>query len=182
MCSRAPFLGSILSPSLFSSTNASKNLLSFQATFKCGGQGCTYCPFIQKGDTISSASTGKTHKIHSFTNCNTLYVIYAITCTTCCIQYVGRTTRRLKDRLYDHLYDIEKDHATNVARHWNQIHQKDTSSLVIQGIDKIVKPLRGGDKFFCSILCKREVRWIFFLNTRRPLGLNYEWDVSNFYQ
>lgn len=75
--------------------------------------------------------------------------------------------------------DMEKDHATNVARHWNEFHQKDTSSLVIQGIDKIVRPPRDGDKFY--ILCKQEVRGIIILNTRRPLGLNFEWHVSHFY-
>lgn len=133
-----------------------------------------------EGDVVVSTSTGKSHKIHSLVNCNTRYVIYAITCTACSIQYVGRMIQRLKDRLYDHLYDIEKDHATNVARHWNSVHHKDTSSLVIQGIDKIVKLPRGGDKF--SILCKREVHWIFFLNTRCPSGLNFEWDVSHSYQ
>lgn len=85
------------------------------------------------------------------------------------VQYVGRTIRRLKDRLCDHLYDIEKDHNTNVARHWNLTHSKDTFSLHIQGIEKIICPVRGGDKF--RLLCRREVFWIFFLNTRIPRGV-----------
>lgn len=54
-----------------------------------------------------------------------------------------------------------------MAHHWNEFHCKDTSSLIIQGIDKIVRPLRDGDKF--GILCKQEVRWIITLNTRQPL-------------
>lgn len=97
----------------------------------------------------------------------------------CRVQYVGRTTHMLKDGLYDHLYDIVKKHSTNIARHWNINHQKDTKSLVIQGIEKIRKPPRGGDKF--NILYRQEVKWIFIFNTRQPFGLNYEWDVSHFY-
>lgn len=64
-------------------------------------------PFVKGGDTIIATSTGKSHKIHSFIYCNTRYIVYVITCTICSIKYVGRTTRRLRDRLYDHLHDIE---------------------------------------------------------------------------
>lgn len=112
-------------------------------------------------------------------NWNTKFLVYVITCEMCHIQYVGRTTRRLKDRLYDHLYDIEKNKSTDVAKYWNDIHHKDVSSLVIQGVEKIVTPKRGGDLF--RTLCRREVFWIFSLNTRLPLGLKFEWDVSHYY-
>lgn len=115
MSRKAPSLGNLLSPSLFSSKTSSNNWLSFKGTFRCGGQNCTYCSRIKGGDIIISSSTGKTHKIHSFANCNTRYVIYVITCTTCSVQYVGRTILRLKDRLYDHLYDIEKKITTRVS-------------------------------------------------------------------
>lgn len=106
--------------------------------------------------------------------------MYVITCDKCQIQYVGRTTRRLRDRLYDHLYDIEKDKLTNVAKHWIYVHQKDVSSLFIQGVEKIATPVGGGGGKF-HLLCKREVFWIFSLNTRIPLGMNFEWDVSYYY-
>lgn len=135
-----------LSPSLYTSKKNAHWLL-FKGTFKCRSKSCVYCPFIKGGDAVLSATTGKSYKILSFINCNTQFVVYVITCTLCSIQYVGRTTRRL-----NHLYDIEKDHSTNVACHWNDFHNKDTSSLVIQGIEKVVRPPRGGDKF--KILCK----------------------------
>lgn len=128
---------------------------------------------------MTSTSTGRRHKIQSFIDCNTRFVVYVITCSLCSIQNVGRTTCRLKDHLYDHLHDIEKEHSTNVARRWNDFHNKDTSSLTIQGMDKIVRPPRGGDKL--DILCGQEVCCIFILNTRQPAGLNFEWDVSHFY-
>lgn len=102
-----------------------------------------------------------------------------ITCKKACkIQYVGPTTRRLRDRLKDHTYNIEKRRGTNVARHFNDVHDGDISLLQIQGIEKVT-PNSGGDSF--RILCKQEVFRIFSLNTRNPMGFNFEWDLTHFY-
>lgn len=177
---RAPTLGNSLSPSLVVSEQRKANWLNFKGNYKCGKKGCNYCSHIKKGKQVQSCTNGKVFNIASFIICNTQFIIYVITCDICQIQYVGRTTRRLRDRLYDHLYDIEKDRLTNVAKHWIFAHQKDVTSLHIQGIEKIVTPTRGGDRF--QLLCKRKVYWIFSLNTRIPLGLNFEWDVSYFYE
>lgn len=66
----------------------------------------------------------------------------------------------------------------NIAIHWNLCY-KDTSSLCIQRVEKILSK-RGGNKF--RLLCKREIYWIFHLNTRKPIGMNFEWDISHFYE
>lgn len=176
---RAPTLGNSLSLSLFSSQPLGSNWLHFKGNFKCGIKGCDYCCFIKKGKSVSSTTNSKSFDILSVINCNTKFLVYLITCEACHIQYVGHTTRGLKDRLYDHLYDIEKNKSTNVAKHWNLIHFKDVTSLSIQGVERIVTPKRGGDKF--RTLCKLEVFWIFSAHTRIPSGLNFEWDVSHYY-
>ena len=139
---RAPTLGGVLSPSLFVSKPISQTWLNFVGTFKCGTHGCRYCPLIGTGQVVKSCSNGRDFKIKEFINCNTKYVVYVITCNSCHVQYVGRTIRRLRDRLS--LYDIEKDHNTNVAKHWNNVHDKNISSLSIQGMERIVCPARGG--------------------------------------
>lgn len=100
--------GGPLSPSLFISEHLGSNWLHFRGNFKCGMKGCDYCRHIKKGKYVHSSATGKSFDITSFINCNTKFLDYVITCDLCHIQYVGRTTRWLKDRLYDHLYDIEK--------------------------------------------------------------------------
>ena len=176
---RAPTLGGVLSPSLFESKPTSSTWLDFVGTFKCGTNGCRYCPLIGAGKVIRSCSSGRNFFIKQYINCNTKFVVYVITCNICNVQYVGRTIRRLRDRLSDHLYDIDKNHNTNVARHWNNVHDKNISSLSIQGIERIVCPVRGGDRF--KLLCKREVYCIFHLNSRQPWGLNFDWDVSHFH-
>lgn len=177
---RAPTLGRSLSPSLFSTNRTKSNWLNFTGNFKCGIKTCNYCRYIKTGQLIKSCSNQKEFSIPVFINCNTKFVVYVITCTSCQVQYVGRTTRRLRDRLHDHLYNTEKEILTNVSKHWVYTHHKDTSSLTIQGIEKIITPVRGGDRF--QLLCKREVLWIFSLDTRIPRGLNFEWDVSHFYE
>lgn len=91
-----------------------------------------------------SISLNKDFKVSTFINCNTKFLVYVITCEQCSVQYVGRTTRRLRDQLYINLYDISKDHSTNLERQWNLCHGKDVSSLCIQGVEKIVLSKRGG--------------------------------------
>lgn len=70
------------------------------------------------------------------------------------------------------LYNIEKEHGTNVARHFNNAHGGDISALQIQGIEKVMVPRRGGDLF--RTLCKRKVFWILHVQTRILSGLNVQ--------
>lgn len=174
-----PHWGGSLSPSLFQSKPVGCNWLHFKGTFKCGSKGCDYWRFIKKGQYVNSSTNGKAFENSQFINCNTKFLVYVITCEQSHVQYVGRTIRRLKDRLYDHLYDIENNKCTNVAKHWNLIYFKDVSSLSIQGMESIKNPARGGDRF--RVVCKRKVYCIFSLHTRIPSGLNFKWNVSHYY-
>lgn len=102
-------------------------------------------------------------------------MIYLITCAYCAIQYVGRTRRRLRDRLRDHVYNTKNKHLTNVGKHFNECHGVDLTAICIQGIEKVVCPKGDGDK--CRLLCTREVYWIFPLKTRFPHFINFDWDI-----
>lgn len=104
-------------------------------------------------------------------------MVYLFTCDLCHIQYAeGRTTRGLRDRFYEHVYSVQKNEITNVAKHFRESHAGDISAMKVQVIEKIRTPKRGGD-----ILCCREVFWIFLLQTHIPSSLNFDWDVSYFY-
>lgn len=108
------------------------------------------------------------------------FKVYLLTCDLCHIHYVGRTTRRLCDRFIEHIYSVTKNQLINVAKHFNMCHDGNISAMRVQVIDKIEVPKKGGDIFI--FLCRREVYWIFHLQTRIPRGLNFEWDVSHFYE
>lgn len=67
---------------------------------------------------------------------------------------------------------------------WPNIGFMYTKKMCLASLSKESKRLLhlsggGGGKF--HLLCKREVFWIFSLNTRIPLGMNFEWDVSYYY-
>lgn len=153
--------------------------LHFKGNYKCGAHDGSCCDHILGGNTFQTTATQKEFEISSFYNCNTRYVVYLIICELYHIQYVGRTTRRLRDRFYEHVYSVQKNKTTNVARHFRGFHAGYTSAMKVQVIEKIRTPERGGDIF--RTLCHKAVFWIFLLQTRIPSGLNFEWDVSHYY-
>ena len=44
--------------------------------------------------------------VKHFINCKTTHVIYRLECPQCKVFYIGRTKRRLQDRLAEHKYAI----------------------------------------------------------------------------
>ena len=50
-------------------------------------------------------------------NCNSSNIIYLITCTNYHKQYVGETSRKLKDRLNDHKFNISTKKATHKLKY-----------------------------------------------------------------
>lgn len=83
---KAPTLGSMLPPSLFSSSVRRENWLSTRGFCNCGHNICTACHYVNRGDTFCSSSKGSQHSIKSMINCNTRFVVYLITCIGCDIQ------------------------------------------------------------------------------------------------
>jgi len=63
-----------------------------------------------KGNLLSTISydvgTQREFTINHFINCQTTFVIYRLECTECEVFYIGRTKRRLLDRLTEHKYAI----------------------------------------------------------------------------
>lgn len=146
--SRAPTLGTILSPSLFLSNKPNNtNWLTTKGFHKCGHNICTACRFAENAHTFCSLGDGKSHEIKSYINCNTKYVIYLISCTECNIQYVGCTKNALKIRIRRHLSDVNKAMALNVSsasRHFQQVHNNNLTSFKFMGIERVSRPIRGG--------------------------------------
>lgn len=134
-------LGNSLSPSYFTSSNKQGTTwLDFKGSYKCGTKDCPFCPCLIKGEGFKSTVSGRNYSVKDFIKSNTRYLIYLITCKICHIQYVGRTTRRWRDRLHDHVCDIQKNHSTNIANHFNRSHGGDLAALQIQGIERVKRP------------------------------------------
>lgn len=60
-----------------------------------------------------------------------------------------------------------------------QVHNKDTTSMSVQGIERVVRPVRGGDHV--KKLRSREMYWMFVLRTYQPNGLNRRSDLDLYY-
>lgn len=92
-----PPLSNVLSPSAFCPHGPNRTWLDFVGNYRCGADICPCCLHTIVGDRFSSSVSGRSYTVGKYINCNTKYVIYLITCKDCHIQYVGRTTRRLRD-------------------------------------------------------------------------------------
>ena len=146
--------------------------------FKC--MNCPHCSNVTQGKTFLDLKTHKSYKINDFINCNTTHVIYRLTCTCPDIFYVGRTKRRLRDRLAEHKYAIRTNNTNYpIARHFNQCHNNNDSLLRITGIEHIKPLTRGGDRL--RKLNQRETYWIHTLDALTPPGLNEDIDFMCFF-
>ena len=115
---------------------------------------------------IHSTSLNLDFHINHHLTCASTNIIYVITCTKCNLQYVGETTRTLRERLTDHKSNIKTNKLTPVSVHFCQpLHS--ISDLKIVAIEKI--PDQSN-----SLLTRldRETYWIRKLATSHPRGLN----------
>lgn len=90
--------------------------------------------------------------------------VYIITCTKCEKQYIGETRNTLATRIWQHKYNIlhKKETDTELVKHFID---HEWNSLRISGIQS--NPL------WTDIERKKlERRWIYWLNTKSPNGLN----------
>ncbi|XP_018108445.1 uncharacterized protein LOC108711328 [Xenopus laevis] len=177
---RSPNLRDKVAPSMLPDINKTdnSNWMKVLGTYKCGANICKCCRFINKSDQFQSTNTQKCYKNRMYANCKTMNVIYLATCR-CGQQYVGKTTRRLKDRVLEHLACINRrDFSSAIAEHVIDKHQAMEQYVTFQVIEFIKLGKRKGD--IEDKLTKREFHWILTLNTAKPKGLNKEGDIKYF--
>ncbi len=93
--------------------------------------------------------------------------------------YVGRTKRRLLDRLAEHKYAIRRGNEEYpMAKHFKLMHNSNPSILRIQGIDHINITIRKGNRELK--LNQRETFWIYKLKANMYPGLNEDLDFTHF--
>ncbi|XP_043914013.1 telomerase protein component 1 [Protopterus annectens] len=90
--------------------NTNTDLGKYSKMSKCGA--CHVCRFINDGPYISISNYGKTIRCPGHCNCNSAMVVYAASCTVCQAFYIGKTIRKLKTRIIEHLSDIKRQKTT----------------------------------------------------------------------
>jgi len=132
---------------------------------KCHHSRCDCCNFIRCSSTFASTITGQEFHINTSMNCNSYNIIYLITCNKCYKQYVGETSRKLKDRLNDHKSNISTNKKTAIAIHFHTVPHKLKHLSIIP-----IEQLTNNNK---ENRLEKEKYWIKALKTSYPFGLNY---------
>lgn len=129
---------------------------------KCCNNKCKACNYIIQDSKFRSSNTLKKFNLKFNFNCKSTSLIYLITCKKCTLQYVGQTTRRLADRITDHISSIKNNKNNPIGIHFNSNnHKLDDFSII--PIDYTVNK---------NTLDNLEIKWQKILNTIYPAGLN----------
>ncbi|OCT74326.1 hypothetical protein XELAEV_18033291mg [Xenopus laevis] len=162
---RAPSLKDKLTSSHFINKSHEKAAMWLPAPVKgmhkCGH--CKCCKYMKKCNDFTHLQNKKVYKIDSFINCQTTAVIYVIECG-CPLWYVGKTLRSIRKRVLEHISDINREvQKSSVASHFKNVHGGNTKNLKTFGIEQVSLGIRGGE--IDKVLLKKELRWLYELNT-----------------
>ena len=139
----------------------------------CNKSTCRYCKLLNKSGTISCQITNEKFTTMMNISCRSSNVIYCISCKICGKQYVGQTLRRIRDRIYEHLRDIElSNHEKMVGKHFSSRDHTGEKDLEVHILEFIKKPPKSPQAGI--IRDRREKRWIHLLRSIAPTGLNLE--------
>ncbi|CAJ0959327.1 unnamed protein product [Ranitomeya imitator] len=137
--------------------------------------GCACCNNMVKGASFHHPHTGKKYEIRKRYTCKSSFVVYVLSCP-CGLYYVGETTMEVKPRISKHKSTIRtKLIELSVPRHFHELGYS-VNQLRYRVIDDVPVLRRGGDRV--SLLKKKELKWIFELDTLFPKGLNIEYQQS----
>jgi len=135
----------------------------------CNSARCLTCRYhATEKDSFKSNNYGSSFKIKSQLNCGSKNIIYLVTCKKCNLQYVGETSRALRDRTTDHRSNISTHKKTPISLHFNSDHHS-FMDLEIIAIEKIPEMDLN---YITTIRKQREEFWQIKLGTKFPAGLN----------
>jgi ferredoxin len=144
-------------------TTAARKILP-KYSKKCGKTRCSTCSHFIENNKFTSTTTKQKFQIkqqYEF-GCTSSNIVYLITCTKCNKQYVGKTTKTLKERITRHRSIILTKQRRYLSLHFN-LPEHSLNNLKVQVIDAAETPTE---------LDKLEQYWIHKLQTIEPKGLN----------
>lgn len=174
---RAKTLKNILAPSMLKTKNKMFNncpdttthIDQIRGNYRCKNKRCKCCINIAHGaKNITSNATGEDFEIKTRIDCDSSFVIYILKCN-CGLQYVGRTSQKLRTRMNQHRSNVMKGYIKHsVSRHAATNHDCNFNHFSISAIEQIGTNVRNRHE----TLAKREMYWIFKFDTLVPKGLN----------
>lgn len=140
---------------------AAENMIEHQIQ-KCNNKRCKLCAILLTEPFFSSSVTKETFTINEDMNCASKNCIYLVTCTICNVQYIGESSRPLRERFNNHRSDIKLRKETAIAKHFTEI-LHEYKHLRVTPIEIVSDHIERKD---------RESYWINKLKSKYPLGLN----------
>ncbi|CAJ0936993.1 unnamed protein product [Ranitomeya imitator] len=138
---------------------------------------CACCNNMVKGASFYHPHTGRKYEIRKRYTCKTSFAVYVLSCP-CGLYYVGATTMEVRARISKHKSTIRTRRVElPVPRHFHDMGHS-VNQLRYRIIDDVPVLRRGGDRV--SFLKKKELKWIFELDTLSPRGMNIEYQQSIF--
>lgn len=130
---------------------------------------CNFCTFICESNMFIHPNTSQFFSFDVSASCDTEHVVYLALCSSCPAFFVGKTDRRLKDRVREHLYQIHIRSNTNaLSEHVLEINNSHTFKILVLYIN--TPSLRGGD--LRNYTERNETNWIIKLQAHIHPGLN----------
>jgi hypothetical protein len=138
---------------------------------KCKSWKCTYCPYIDRTGNITSTTTGRTYYAKKHISCCSHNLIYCITCTTCGKQYIGQTSKKLRERFVNHFGNINNKRMNDpIGRHFQSPGHSGKKTLTIHIVEFIPAP--HNSQVGKALRDNLERKWMYKLQTIAPQGLN----------
>jgi hypothetical protein len=169
-------------PTLVTNKGETKHIISKNA---CRNFRCKICPIMDKTDKIVCHVTQQLHNCKTNVTCNSSNLVYCICCKKCGQQYVGETSRKISERIGEHLLNIRhlSSHNKNplykippsfvphnVGLHFSQNNHNGTKDVRVKILDFInFHPASPRAK---TTRLRIEKKWIHTLKTPAPQGLN----------
>jgi hypothetical protein len=138
---------------------------------KCQSRKCTYCPFLDRSGKITSTTTGREYITRKHISCCSHNLIYCITCTICKKQYVGQTSKKLRERFINHFGNINNKRTSEpIGRHFQSPGHNGKKTLKIHIVEFIPAP--HNSQVGKNLRDSYERKWMHRLQSIAPQGLN----------
>ena len=139
----------------------------------CFENNCLICSRINHIGPIESTANGETFVCLSNASCKIRNLVYAIECGVCGIQYVGQTQRTLRQRIFEHINDINNGRPTSLTEHINGHGVWNDVPNFLCWVLEIIHQLPENNYDLALVLRRtKESQWIAKLGTAWPNGLN----------
>ena len=129
----------------------------------CNQRRCATCLHFNPIPFFKSTTNHTNYNIRKSFTCSSSNIIYLITCRKCKKQYIGKTTKALRERINHHRSTIMTNQNRYLSIHFN-FPDHNINHLSVQVIDEVDNQ---------TDLPDLEKYWIVKLGTLKPKGLNF---------